>query len=207
MNSLSTLAGIAGIHLLAIASPGPTLAAVLSQALRGDRRSGLLLACGVVLATLVWAGAAAAGLNRLLASLPTVYLALQLLGAAYLGYLGLRLLADVLRRGAPAPRPEARAVSGWRAVRTGFVTNLGNPKVIAYYASLFGVIIPADAPEWLFFASVATVALVSALWWSAATLLLTRAPIRQLYAGARPACDALMGVALVGFAVRLVTTA
>jgi threonine/homoserine/homoserine lactone efflux protein len=44
-------------------------------------------------------------------------------------------------------RQDSRSTSGWRAVRADFLTNISNPKVIAYYASLFGVMIPSNAPE------------------------------------------------------------
>lgn len=205
MGNLAVLAGIAGIHILAIASPGPTLAAVLSYAVNGNRRAGFQLALGVVLATMVWATAAAAGLNTALASVPTLYHALQWAGAAYLIYLGLRMLAAAFRP-ATAGHNEAprRSVSGWQAVRAGFLTNITNPKVIAYYASLFGVLIPPTAPAWLFWASVATVIVVSGLWWSGATLLLTQEPIRRAYRRFQPKFDVLMGVVLIALAVKLI---
>lgn len=206
MDTLATLLGIAGIHVLAIASPGPTLAAVLSYALKGDRRAGFLLALGVVLATMVWATAAAAGLNALLAGLPRLYRALQFAGAAYLAYLGVKLLLSLRRSAEAADAAVAKAPdpSGWRAVGTGFLTNMTNPKVIAYYASLFGVLIPPSAPAWLFWAAVATVIVVSGLWWAAATLVLTQAHVRRAYRRAQPVLDAAMGIALVALALKLV---
>lgn len=206
MSNLAVLAGIAGIHILAIASPGPTLAAVLSHAVHGNRRAGFQLALGVVLATTVWATAAAAGLHTALASVPTLYHALQWAGAAYLIHLGVRMLAAAFRPAAArhdeAPR---RSISGWQAVRAGFLTNITNPKVIAYYASLFGVLIPSTAPVWLFWASVATVIAVSGLWWSGATLLLTQELVRRAYRRFQPKFDVLMGVALIALAVKLIT--
>ena len=62
--------------------------------------------------------------------------------------------------------------TGLRAVRAGFITNISNPKVVAYYASLFGVMIPHDAPAGVFVGAALTAIVVSAVWWVAVTLVL-----------------------------------
>jgi len=204
MNYLTILMGIAGVHVLAIASPGPTLAAVLSYAVKGNRRAGLQLAFGVVLATMAWATAAAAGLNTALARFPPFYRALQLAGAAYLIFLAIKLFVSVYRGDGPSHGvSHTQTVSGWQAVRAGFLTNIMNPKVIAYYASLFGVLIPSTAPAWLFRASVVVVIIVSGLWWTGVSLVLTNSRVRRGYERAQPILDGLMGVVLVALGLKL----
>ena len=204
MNQVTILAGIAAIHALAIASPGPTFAVVMSYAVKGDRRAGLLLSFGVVLATLTWALAAAAGLGTLLASFPLAYRGLQLIGAAYLTYLGAKLLIAITRhKGPAAPHAASEPVSGLEAIRAGFITNITNPKVVAYYASLFGVMIPAGAPGWLFWSAVAVVVVVSAAWWIAVTLFFTVPTVSRAYVRAKPGLDVIMGVVLIALGLRL----
>jgi threonine efflux protein len=204
MNHVTILAGIAAVHVLAIASPGPTFAVVMSYAVRGDRRAGLLLTLGVVLATLSWAFAAAAGLGTLLASFPLAYRSLQLAGAAYLIYLGVKLLFATIRdRRQTAAPATSRPVSGVDAIRAGFLTNITNPKVIAYYASLFGVMIPAGAPHWLFWAAVAVVVAVSAAWWIAVTLFFTMPVVSKAYLRTKSGLDVIMAVVLIGLGLRI----
>ncbi len=58
---------IAAVHLLAIASPDPTLVVVTSHAIAGRRRAGSLVTLGVLLATATWASLAATGLGTLIA--------------------------------------------------------------------------------------------------------------------------------------------
>ncbi|WNJ89244.1 LysE family translocator [Bosea sp. 685] len=204
MNQVTILASIAAIHALAIASPGPTFAVVMSYAVKGDRRAGLLLTLGVVLATLTWALAAAAGLGTLLASFPLAYRGLQLVGAAYLIYLGAKLLIGMIRHKGPAtPHAASEPVSGLEAIRAGFITNITNPKVVAYYASLFGVMIPAGAPGWLFWSAVAVVVVVSAVWWIAVTLFFTVPAVSRAYVRAKPVLDVIMGVVLIALGLRL----
>lgn len=206
MTPLSTLSTIALIHLLAIASPGPTLAVVTSYAAGGDRRSGFLVALGVCIATICWASLAAAGLGTVFVTFPASYRALQLAGAAYLIWLGIKLLRSVLQAGAadvPSALCDLPGV-GWSALRAGFLTNITNPKVVAYYASLFGVMIPSDAPSWLFWAAAATAVVVSALWWSTVTLFFAIPAVAAGYQRMRRGADGVMGGILILLGLKLV---
>jgi threonine efflux protein len=203
MEVITILLAIATVHLLAIASPGPTFVVVTSYAVAGDRRAGLLVTLGVLIATLTWATLAAAGLGALISQFSWAYMALRIAGAVYLIYLGIKMLISVARRAPVEVTREQRAGSGWCAVRAGFLTNISNPKVIAYYASLFGVVIPHDAPSWLFLAGVATALLVSALWWSFVTLFFALPLIQRGYGCVRRQMDALMGGLLVLLGGRL----
>ncbi len=200
---ITLFATIAVIHLLAVASPGPTLMVVMSQSVAGSRRSGFLVVAGVVAATLVWSSVTAAGLGGVVARYGWLYFGLKLVGAVYLGWLAFGLLKGVVQGkavGLDASRP---LLSGAGALRAGFLTTIANPKVVAYYASLFGVMIPAGAGAAVFAGAVLTAALVSALWWSAVVLLFGLPVVRAVYARARRWMDAAMGALLLALAGRL----
>jgi threonine efflux protein len=203
MSHLTVFASIAVIHLLAVASPGPTLVVVTSQAVTGSRQSGFLSVLGVVLATLLWSSAAAAGLGGLISQIGWLYLSLKIIGAAYLTWIGLGLLRSLFRRAPVALVADRPLVTGWRAVRAGFLTTMSNPKVAAYYTSLFGVVIPVDAATSTFVGAVVTAALVSALWWSAVTLLFGFDAVRSAYVRSRRWIDGVMGALLLALAGRL----
>jgi threonine efflux protein len=182
------------------------LAVVTSYAAGGDRRSGFLVALGVCLATICWASLAAAGLGIAFATFPTAYRALQLAGAVYLIWLGIRLLRSVLPAGAASVPSASRDLpgAGWSALRVGFLTNITNPKVVAYYASLFGVLIPSDAALWLFWAAAATALVVSALWWSAVTLFFAIPAVAGGYRRIRRGADTAMAAILILLGLKLV---
>lgn len=203
MTMLATFATIAVIHLLAVASPGPTLMVVMSQSVAGSRRSGFLVVAGVVLATLTWSTVTAAGLGGVIARVGWLYWALKLVGAAYLAWLAWGLLKSAIRGkavGLDASRP---LLDGAGALRAGFLTTISNPKVAAYYASLFGVVIPAGSGAGVFAGAVLTAVAVSALWWSAVVLLFALPAVQRGYARARRWMDAAMGTLLLALAGRL----
>jgi threonine/homoserine/homoserine lactone efflux protein len=138
------LAAVA-VWLAALVAPGPDFAATLHAAAGGSRRSGLGVAAGVTVGMTVWATASLFGLHTLLRALSEVASAVRLVGAAYLVYVGGRLLWAAGRGGAPAP-PAVRPRSLPRAVRHGLLTNLANPKALALFGSLFAVLVPPAAP-------------------------------------------------------------
>jgi threonine efflux protein len=206
MEIATILVSIAAVHMLAIASPGPTFVVVTSHAIAGRRRAGFLVTFGVLLATATWASLAAAGLGTLIAQFTWLYLALRIAGAAYLIYLGVRMLLSAAR-GTPVDlKKDSRSTSGWRAVRAGFLTNISNPKVIAYYASLFGVMIPSDAPRAMFVAAVATALLVSAAWWSFVTLFFALPVVQKGYVRVRRQMDGIVGGLLIVLGGRLLVS-
>jgi threonine efflux protein len=205
MDYVAILLAIAIVQLLGAASPGPSFIIVTSYAVAGSRRSGLLVACGILSATLVWALLAALGLGAFIARFPAIYTALQLAGAGYLIWLGGRMLVSALRARAGAREDLSPApVSAWQAVRAGFLTNMTNPKSIAYYSSVFVVMIPQGAPGWLFVAAVAVAFSVSAAWWIALATAFSVASVQRAYRRARRGIDAVMGGVLICLGARLV---
>ncbi len=138
-----------GAAALLTITPGLDTALVLrTAAVEGPRRA-MLAGLGICLGCLVWAFAAAAGLGALLSVSSVAYDALRLAGAAYLVYLGVRLLVRKggMTAGREAPPLGARAVDGGASPRTwffrGLLTNLLNPKVGIFYVTFLPQFVPA----------------------------------------------------------------
>jgi threonine efflux protein len=206
---LTLAASVALVHVMMISSPGPTFFVVTKYALANDRRSGLLVTLGVVLASLTWSAFAAAGLGTVAATYPKAFALVQYAGAAYLIYLGGKLVRDfwAARRGTePAHVSGAGPAGGWRAIASGYLTNMSNPKVIAYYTSLFGVMLPSDPTSGQFATIVATVVVVSAIWWTTITFFFNLPSVRDWFARSRRWIEGVMGIVLVGFGLKLLTS-
>ena len=157
-----------------------------------------------MIATLFWSSTAALGLGGVIAQLGWLYVAMKAAGALYLAWMGAKLILSAVRGGSVTVTADRPTATGLQAIRAGFVTNISNPKVVAYYASLFGVMIPAGAPHAMFAGAVATAVIVSGVWWIAVVLFFGLKPIRDGYARARRWINAAMGTILIGLAGRLV---
>src|ERR1700745_1545863 len=82
--------------LLAIA-PGPGMLYVLARSLAGGKREGVLSAIGTFLGGMVHVFAAALGVSIILAKSAVAFAAVKYVGAAYLCFLGVRMIVDARR--------------------------------------------------------------------------------------------------------------
>ncbi|MGI6246738.1 MAG: LysE family translocator [Pseudochelatococcus sp.] len=205
---LPQLLTLAGVMLLACISPGPDFIAVTSHSLLG-RRFGLGAALGVGAACAIWAALAVFGFGVVLSRISWAYDILRLVGAAYLVYLGLRMLHG-LRHGGGVPEvtqaevgESGRAAALWPSARRGFLVGMTNPKSAAFFGSLFVTVLPVGAPHGVYAATVAIVAGVALGWFSTLAVIFSSRSVRKVYARLRRPFDALMGAALIGLGVRL----
>ena len=84
MDYVVALMGLAIVHLLAVASPGPSTVLVIQTSAVAGRRGGLLAALAMMAGALLWATAALFGLQALFARFEWLYLAFRIGGAIYL---------------------------------------------------------------------------------------------------------------------------
>jgi threonine/homoserine/homoserine lactone efflux protein len=117
--------------LLAIA-PGPGMLYVLSRSLAGGKREGTLSALGTFLGGMVHVVAAAAGVSVILAKSALAFETVKYTGAAYLCFLGIKMILDA-RRGNEAPA--ALAVSRRNPFWQGVATEVLNPKTALFFLS------------------------------------------------------------------------
>ena len=131
--------------LLLNLTPGPDVLYIVSNALRGGARVGMVAALGITAGCFVHIFAAAVGVSALMAASATAFTVLKWLGAAYLVYVGVRLLFskadDAMKLGADGACPTgARGLDlgfSQRYYKTiflrGFWTNVLNPKVALFF--------------------------------------------------------------------------
>lgn len=197
------LAFTATAALLTI-TPGLDTALVLRTLAAEGPRPAFLAACGIGLGCLAWGAIAALGLGALLAASTLAYETLRWAGAAYLLYLGGRLLLHPRRAGLVSAAPETRGEGGRRWFARGFLTNILNPKVGIFYISFLPQFIPAHAPVAALALLMAAIHVLLGLGWFALLIAASR-PLRR--ALERPSVvavlDRLTGIVFLGFGVRL----
>jgi threonine/homoserine/homoserine lactone efflux protein len=189
--------------LLFLALPGPGTFALLTSTGLGGPRAGAAATAGVIVGDQVLLWLAVAGVAALLAAHPAWFQALQWAGAAYLCWIGLKLL--FARRGAGAGNGPLSIKPGHYA-RQAFLITLLNPKAIVFYMAFFPLFVdPARHQGLLTFGAMAlTIAVLSAAY----CLLLVgfaqavRAQV-QAHRGLADALQRLAGAALVAFGIKL----
>ena len=132
-------------------TPGPDVLFIVSNALRSGVRAGLVAALGIVSGCFVHVFAAALGVGALLAASSTAFTVLKWGGAAYLLWMGVRLLRS--RQGAssialPTLMSSERAPADLSLIyRRGFLTNVLNPKVALFFLAFVPQFIAPGTPD------------------------------------------------------------
>ena len=186
--------------VLFLAIPGPGNLALITSTGKGGIRGGLGATLGLIAGDQVLMWMAVAGVAALLAAYPAAFHAVRWLGAAYLAWLGLKML---LAKPGAAPilniRPRQFA-------RQAFFITLLNPKAIVFYMAFFPLFVdPARHQGLMTFGAMAlTIAVLTFAYGLAATLL-THFLAERMRANPRIArtLEKLAGVFLIGFGVKL----
>jgi threonine/homoserine/homoserine lactone efflux protein len=202
---LATLAGFVAVSAIVICTPGQDTALTIRNTLGGGRRNGIATALGVASGQAIWTLAASAGLVALLSASEPLFHAIKLAGALYLVYLGAHSLRHALRRideGGPTAVHDVRdrTASGFRQ---GVISNLGNPKMAIFFATLLPQFAPRGGGSFvaLFLLGMLFCSLTFA-WLTLYAFAVSKAQ-RLIGGRVRRALDAATGIVLVALGLRL----
>jgi len=195
------------VCLVIIVMPGQDTALTIRNTLVAGCRGGVLTAVGVSLGQAMWTLAASAGLVALLMASRQAFLTLELLGSAYLVLLGARAALGALRSRTstlPGAARPANVLSPATALRQGLLSNLGNPKMLVFFASL----LPQFATSFggLIIRGVAFCSL-TLVWLSGCAVAVARASALMRRPRAWRLVEALAGAVLVALGVWLALVA
>jgi RhtB (resistance to homoserine/threonine) family protein len=197
---------LAVLHALAVISPGPDFAVVLRQSVVHGRRVAFATSAGIGCGIVVHVLYSVLGLGLLLRTSPRVLEGIQIVGAAYLLWLGIQSLRARPRSDvASEASPIADAVGGGvrRAFVTGFLTNATNVKATWFFLSVFTVVVSPQTPRWLQGAYGAWMAVTTTLWFSLVSFGFSQPAVRRAFLRRGHWFDRAMGVVLIALAVRL----
>ncbi|WP_077965084.1 LysE family transporter [Ensifer adhaerens] len=200
---MTELLAVMTITILAVVSPGPDFAMVTRNSMLLSRRAGVLTALGIAAGVWVHVTYTLLGVGLLIRQSLLLFTMLKLVGAAYLIWLGIRMLrAKPAQAAALTERP---ALSDLGALRMGFLTNALNPKTTIFVVSLFmQVVQPTTALP----AQMAYGAFISAahlIWFAIVALFFSSATVRLRLLALRHWIDRAFGALLVGFGALLAT--
>ena len=186
--------------LVFLAIPGPGNLALITSTGKGGIRGGLAATFGIIAGDQVLMWAAVAGVATLLVTYPAAFSAVQWLGAAYLAWLGFRML---LAKPGDAPVLHIEPRHYFR--QAGVITLL-NPKAIVFYMAFFPLFVdPARHQGVQTFAVMAATIAVLTLGYGLGAVLLTHFLAERMRANPLigRVLEKIAGVFLIGFGVKL----
>ena len=210
--------------VVTLVTPGPNNAMLMATGLTYGFPRGLPHLLGVALGFGFMTMAVGFGLGALLLAAPMAYSVLKYVGAAYLLYLAWGLFSSLRRpqtneavsapgraagnreSAAPEVAPAVtRRAAGISAAhyRRGLLTNLTNPKSLAFWTSVAVVSLDPNASLATRFAAVAMVGGMGLIYHLGVAWLFSTAPAQQAYLRAKPALSVVTGVVMTAFGLRL----
>jgi threonine/homoserine/homoserine lactone efflux protein len=127
------------VYALAVAAPGPGIAAIVARGLAHGLKGTPAFILGFVAGDLVWFGIAATGLAALAKTAATLFVAIKWIGVAYLLYLAWKLWSAPAESVKVAESDDGQ--HGWRAFVASFLLTLSNPKAILFFLALLPTVI------------------------------------------------------------------
>ena len=201
MFGISDYGAFAAAFMLLLFLPGPGNVALISSASKGGLLGGLAAVLGLLVGDQILLWLTVAGVAALLQNLPMLFMALQWLGAAYLMWLGFKMITAKAGDG-----PSIQITPGHYFRETMLITLL-NPKAIMFYFAFFPQFIDPDHHQgWVTFAVMALTIAALGFVYCSGVVLVTHFMAERIRAHPRASglLKKLAGLCLMGFGLKMV---
>ena len=206
---MTTFLAFLGLAVVVIVTPGPDTAITIRNTLLGGRMGGIMTALGIACGQTIWALATSAGIVALLIASEPLFLAVKYAGAAYLIYLGIQAVREAIwpstaDHAAAALSAPGRCLRPLPAFRQGVVSDLGNPKMAVFFASLLPQFVPADNANFFAFLFLGLIfAVMTFVWLTFYAIFIARLRDVLNRPAIRRTIEGITGAVLIGLGLRV----
>ena len=206
---LSSLISLAVLYLVALIIPGPNLLLLTHTAASSSRRAALGVAFGITTGTFIWVAVAVFGVQKIFVAAPALQTGLRVVGGLYLLYLAFSMFRSMWSD--RKTRPDLISVAAARDeefgqrtfFRKGLLTNLTNPKSLAFWSSVAVVSLDPNAALATRISAVMMVGIMGLVWHIGLAYLFSTTPAQRTYMRAKPTLSLITGVVIGAFGTRL----
>jgi RhtB (resistance to homoserine/threonine) family protein len=203
-NIFAQLLLVAGIHLLAVMSPGPDFLMISRNTLIYSRKTGIYSAVGLGAGILVHITYSLFGIALVISQSIVLFSVIKYLGAAYLMYIGIKSLRSK-RQGEVTGEQQANSkeLTPFAAVKMGFLTNVLNPKATLFFLALFTQVITPTTPFIVKGLMSIEMVIATVAWFSLVAILLSHKRIKQAFVRIQHKAERVFGVLLIALGVKV----
>lgn len=200
---LSQLLIVAGIHALAVISPGPDFVLISRLSLSYSRKIGFVGAIGVALGIGVHIFYSILGIGALIASSVILFNTIKILGALYLIYIGVMSFKQSKNKSPASSVRLQEDVTYTEALKLGFLTNVLNPKATLFILAVFTQVITPSTPKFIQVIYGLEMILATALWFSVVAFFLSTDYISRKIQSAKGIIEKITGVVLTVLGIKI----
>lgn len=183
------------ITVLAVISPGPDFAMITRNSYSFGRKAGLASALGIALGVQIHVFYTAFGIAALIMGSPLLFMAVKIVGAAYLIYLGIN--AIISRSSLDSPIDVAFSISHWQAFKMGVLTNALNPKTMLFVIATYTQAVQPHSEPHVYVLYGLFISASHWLWFSTVALFFSSEILRKRMLAHRRTLDRMIGIALI----------
>ncbi len=194
---------LVAVFSVAVASPGPDFVMAVRNSVMGSRKAGIFTAIGFGLGVAVHVTYCLAGLAVVIAQSVMLFNIIKWAGAAYLFWVGYHALKSKGYDPANVDMNGAASMTPVKALRSGFITNLFNPKATLFFLALFTQILSPDIAFGAKLIYGLTCVVMCMLWFSIVATVLTTPKIRAAFLRASKWIDRVCGALFIALGVKL----
>ncbi|MGD1217578.1 MULTISPECIES: LysE family translocator [Streptomyces] len=198
---MTEILAVAVITVLAVVAPGADFAMVVRNSYLYGRRTGLLAATGVAAGVLVHVTYTMLGVGLLIASSTALFTVIKLIGAAYLVYIGVRTFRA--RGDVEVDLENKTELTPSAALRTGFLTNVLNPKTTLFVVSTFAQVVSPGTPLYQQAGYGLFMSLAHLLWFGVVAVFFSHDRMRTLMLRGQKVLNKVIGSVLAGLGISL----
>lgn len=194
---------VAVLHLFAVMSPGPDFVMISRNSLVYSRKTGVLSALGLGLGILVHITYSLIGIGFIISKSIVIFSTIKFLGAGYLIYIGYKSLRSKPAQLNAEQQIETKEMSAFDSIKTGFLTNVLNPKATLFFLALFTQVIHATTPLYIKILYGIEMSSMTFIWFAFVALILSNQRIKQPFVKVQHYVERTMGAILIVLGIKV----
>jgi threonine/homoserine/homoserine lactone efflux protein len=198
------LIAVATITILAVISPGADFAMVTRNSILFGRTAGLLSSFGIALGVQLHVFYTMIGVGLLIRNTPSLFVAIKLLGALYLVYIGYQTFFSS-PKSATSNQGEVN-LAPFGAFKTGFLTNALNPKTTLFVVSVYTQVVNTQTPLHIQIAYGLFMSFAHWLWFSIVSIFLSSPLLREKLLKRQTLVNQVIGIVLAALGAWLIAS-
>ena len=194
------------VGTLGLLSPGPDFFLILRNAVRYTFKTAVMTALGITAGITIHIALNLFGLAYVLKTSPWLFEALNLLGGAYLIYIGVKGLLSAKSSAKPSTTQQGKIESPLEAFREGFFTNILNPKCGLFFFGIFTQIMGPLMPFWQKSSLALIFVLQSLIYWPLLVYLFKQRHVEKLLLRYSTLISGALSLILIAMGLRIALT-
>jgi len=206
MDNLTIIGTATLLNALAAISPGPDFVMAVRNSLNYSRRTGIFTGVGIGLGISVHIIYCAAGVGYLISKSMPLFTTIKYLGAIYLAYIGVK---SILAKGSKLEITESKELNDmtrFQAMRTGFLTNVLNPKATMFFLGLFTFVIKSETPSYVVVIIAFIMIMTAITWFTLVALFFTQRRVQTAFFKFESIINKVFGGLLILLGIKIALT-